>query len=94
MKIIGLLLGNFLLFTLYPCTPSLFKPTAKIVTVYEFLPRFWNVVRDRCRSQPINPESEKNRILLISLPVFILKIPKEKTEKKHIQYRWLEKKSY
>ena len=30
MNIIGLLLGNFLLFTLYPCTPSLFKPTAKI----------------------------------------------------------------
>lgn len=30
MNIIGLLLGNFLLFALYACTPSLFKPTVKI----------------------------------------------------------------
>ena len=91
MNIIDLLLGNFLLFTLYACTPSLFKPTAKIA----YSRWIFAEILERCTwlmSMSANKSRKwKNCILLISLPVFILKIPKEKTEKKHIQYRWLEK---
>lgn len=94
MNIIGLLLGNFLLFTLYACTPSLFKPTVKIA----YSRWIFAEILERC-TWPMSMSANKSRkwkicIALISLLVFILKILKEKTEKKHIQYRWLGKKSY
>ena len=56
MNIFGLLLGNFLLFTLYACTPSLFKPTVKIT--YSRL--IFAEILERC-TWPMSKSANKSR---------------------------------
>ena len=56
MHIIGLLLGNFLLFTLYACTPSLFKTTAKIA----YSRWIFAEILERC-TWPMSKSANKSR---------------------------------
>lgn len=56
MNIFGLLLGNFLLFTLYACTPSLFKPTVKIT----YSRWIFAEILERC-TWPMSKSANKSR---------------------------------
>ena len=56
MNIFGLLLGNFLLFTLYACTPSLFKPTVKIA----YSRWIFAEILERC-TWPMSKSANKSR---------------------------------
>ena len=56
MNIIGLLLGNFFLFALYACTPSLFKPTVKIA----YSRWIFAEILERC-TWPMSKSANKSR---------------------------------
>ena len=56
MNIFGLLLDNFLLFTLYACTPSLFKPTVKIT----YSRWIFAEILERC-TWPMSKSANKSR---------------------------------